>query len=279
MSQDEAEYCAEQVRRSDHDRWLCILLAPSAAQRDLLALTAFNLELARIREQIREPHMGLIRLQWWRDALAEAIAGRPRQHPVCLELARLAAVGGLDADALATMIDAREKDIDATPCADLADLIAYADATAGALAAASLRPCGIDDAAAVRTARAVGRGWALTGILRAAPFHAASRRCYLPTLTLGRAGVSLESWFAGRPEPGACGVVAEIAAAARAQFDGAGVTRLPRAAFAVGGLAILARAHLRRIAAAGNDAFAPALQAPMPLAAARLAVAKLVGRW
>ena len=50
MPHDEAQYCAEQVRRFDRDRWLSTLLAPDAAQRDLLVLYAFNLELARIRE-------------------------------------------------------------------------------------------------------------------------------------------------------------------------------------------------------------------------------------
>jgi NADH dehydrogenase [ubiquinone] 1 alpha subcomplex assembly factor 6 len=279
MGQDETEYCAAQVRRFDRERWLCILLAPSAAQRDLLALAAFNLELARVRDQIREPHMGLIRLQWWRDALAEAQAGRPRPHPVCRELARLAAADRLDAGALATMIDAREKDIDDSPCGDLADLVAYADATAGILAAQSVRVCGVVDTASGGAARALGRGWALTGLLRAAPFHAASRRCWLPTRSLARAGVSLESWFAGRPEPGARGVVEEIAAAAAAQFAAEGIRDLPRAAFAVAGLRVLARAHLRRIETAGGDVFAPALQAPMPMAAARLALAKLVARW
>jgi NADH dehydrogenase [ubiquinone] 1 alpha subcomplex assembly factor 6 len=279
MGQDEAEYCAAQVRRFDRDRWLCILLAPSGAQRDLLALAAFNLELARIREQIREPHMALIRLQWWRDAVAEAGAGRPRQNPVCRELARLAAGGHIELDALGAMIDAREKDIDEAPCGDLAELIAYTDATAGILAEQSLRACGLVDTAGLAAARAVGRGWALTGLLRAAPFHAASRRCLMPTQALARAGVSLESWYAGRPEPGARAVVSEVAGAAAAQLAADAARRLPRAAFAVTGLRVLARAHLRRLEAAGGDVFAPALQAPMPLAAARLALAKFVGRW
>ena len=279
MAHDEAQYCAAQVRRLDHDRWLCILLAPEKAQRDLLALTAFNLEIARIREVIREPHMGLIRLQWWRDAVDEAQAGRPREHPVCLELRRLLATGSIGAAALVALIDGREKDIDDTPCADLADLTAYADATSGALAAMSARLCGAQDDASIAAASAIGRGWALTGILRAASFHAGARRCYLPTQALLRAGVSLESWFAGRPEPASRAVVADIAAAATTTLAAVARRDLPRAAFAVGGLRILARAHLDRIAAAGHDVFAPALQAPMPLAAARLAAAKLVGRW
>lgn len=279
MAQDEAQYCAAQVRRLDHDRWLCVLLAPEMAQRDLLALTAFNLEIARIREVIREPHMGLIRLQWWRDAVSEARAGRPRQHPVCLELARLLAGEALREAELIALIDAREKDIDDTPCADMADLTAYADATSGAVAALGTRLCGVSGAAAEAAARALGRGWALTGILRAAAYHAAARRCFLPTRQLLRRGVSLESWFAGRPEPGARVVAAEIATAAEESLASVKRGDLPRAAAAAAGLRLLARLHLRRIAAAGHDVFAPAIQAPMPLAALRLSLAKLLGAW
>lgn len=279
MAHDEAQYCAEQVRKLDHDRWLCILLAPENAQRDLLALTAFNLEIARIREVIREPHMGLIRLQWWRDAVGEAGAGTPRQHPVCLELARLLGSGTVGAAELVAMVDAREMDIDDTPCADLGDLTRYADGTAGALASLTARLCGAASEGELAAAAALGRGWALTGILRAAAFHAAFRRCFMPTQQLLRQGVSLESWFSGRPEPGARLVAAEVAARAEAALAGVGRGDLPRAAYAVAGLRVLARLHLRRIASAGHDVFAPELQAPTPMAAARLALGRLLRNW
>jgi len=128
-------------------------------------------------------------------------------------------------------------------------------------------------------ARALGRGWALTGMLRAAAFHAASRRCYLPTQLLLRHGVALESWFAGRPERGAEAVIRDVASAAHSALAGVDRGSLPRSAFAVAGLRVLARLHLDRVAAAGHDAFSPALQAPTPMAASRLALAKLLGRW
>ena len=50
MSDDEVEYCAEAVRKGDRDRWLCALFAPEPARPAVLALLAFNLELARIRD-------------------------------------------------------------------------------------------------------------------------------------------------------------------------------------------------------------------------------------
>ena len=56
---------------------------PSRRARDLLALLAFNHELARTRSVTREPLLARIRLEWWREAVAEAAgAGKPRAQPV-----------------------------------------------------------------------------------------------------------------------------------------------------------------------------------------------------
>ena len=65
----------EAVRRHDRERYLTALFAPSDRREDLLALYAFNLEVARTRESVREAMLGQIRLQWWRDALDEIQAG------------------------------------------------------------------------------------------------------------------------------------------------------------------------------------------------------------
>src|SRR5476649_2521907 len=80
-------YCAEQVRRYDHDRFLTALFAPADRRDDLLALYAFNLEIAKIRETVTEPMLGRIRLQWWREAIEGFAAGTVRKHAVAEPLA------------------------------------------------------------------------------------------------------------------------------------------------------------------------------------------------
>src|SRR5438093_13201602 len=76
-------YVLETVRTADRDRFLGVLFAPEPQRRDLLALLAFDHELARTRTVTREPMMARIRLQWWRDAVTEA-AGTvmPRAQPI-----------------------------------------------------------------------------------------------------------------------------------------------------------------------------------------------------
>ena len=72
-------YVLDTVRRADRDRFLGALFAPEPARADLLALLAFDHELARTRTVTREPMLARIRLEWWREAVVEAAGGgKPR---------------------------------------------------------------------------------------------------------------------------------------------------------------------------------------------------------
>jgi phytoene synthase len=69
-TREDTDHCEVLVRDADKDRYLATLFAPQSRHAALYALYAFNNEIARVREHIREPMAGEIRLQWWRDVLA-----------------------------------------------------------------------------------------------------------------------------------------------------------------------------------------------------------------
>ena len=104
--------CRRAVRKHDPDRYFSALFAPADRRPFLFALYAFNHELAHVGESVREPMMGEIRLQWWRETLDGARAGDPRNHDV------VARAGG-DASRRSScpptlfdaMIDARQFDL------------------------------------------------------------------------------------------------------------------------------------------------------------------------
>jgi len=253
--------CAEAARKGDRDRYLCALFAPTDRREALFALYAFNIELARAREVAREPLLGIMRLQWWRDALDGVLAGRPPGHAVAEGLARVRA--RLDRGALLEMIEARQRDFDETPFASLADLEGYVEATSVTLACQALALLGVEDLAARTAARHVGLALGLAGLLRAVPFHARARRLYLPADLLATAGVEAEAIFAARAGAGLGRVAAEVADAARAHLAAARALgpRVPRAALPVLLPARLVAADLARLARAGFDPFAPRLAA------------------
>src|SRR5262249_31207405 len=153
-----------------YDRYICAVTAKPGHLRPLMALLAFNVEVARTRELVHEPMLGEIRLQWWRDGLAEAFAGNPRSHPVLEEIA--ASAGQVSQALMQALIDGRSRDLEDEPFADLAALAGYLDSTAGRLAEASALACGATREATVEAAKFVGCAWGMLGIVRAVPFHA-----------------------------------------------------------------------------------------------------------
>jgi len=162
---------AEKIRKHDYERYFCSLFAPEKLRNALLALYAFNLEIAKTRESISEPMLGMIRLQWWREAIAEIYAGKPRRHEVVDELAPLVKEFGLSEDLFLRMIDAREKDLDEYPPARLEDLWDYAEKTSSALLLLAAEILGCRNSGTEDFLISLGRAWAACGLLRAAGYH------------------------------------------------------------------------------------------------------------
>lgn len=281
MADDPFTYCLDQIRRFDHDRYLCALFAPEQDRRRLSALYAFNLEIARVREAVSEPIIGQMRLQWWRDALGEFATGTIRTHPVAQALARALAERPVRPELFERLLTAREFDLTDDPPADLAALETYAADTSSALLQAGLDLLGITDSAAEAAAEHVGVAWSLTGLLRAVPFHARRRRLYLPDDLLMQAKVDREQLFEGRGGTGVAEVTRAVAARAMAHLKDARAhrRRIPGGARPVLLPAVLAERHLKRLARAGYDPFAPELRRPVTGNALWLTLAALRRRF
>jgi NADH dehydrogenase [ubiquinone] 1 alpha subcomplex assembly factor 6 len=275
------EYCLAQIRRYDRDRTLTVLAAPRQAAADLAVLYAFNLEIALVRDSVTEPMLGRIRLQWWREALAELFEGRPRRHAVLESLAALHARRPLSRAHFDRLIDARETEFDDIIPADLAALETYVDATSGdlirlAAEAAGLDPSSGDVAALIRH---VGIGVGLTGIARATLYLARRRQTLLPQSLLQEHAVSLDLLYELKPQPGLNAALAELAAGARNHLDAAKRLRAPKPLLPALRIGTLARAHFARLAAHNHDLFNPRSIEPSPRDIWRLAGKRLIGSW
>jgi NADH dehydrogenase [ubiquinone] 1 alpha subcomplex assembly factor 6 len=274
---------ARLVRRHDRDRFLTALFAPEARRPALLALYAFNYEVAKTRELVSEAILGRIRLQWWRDALERVYAGAPAQrHEVIEPLAAAIHAHGLSRGHFDRLIDARERDLDEVPPESLAALEAYAQASSAPLVLLALESLGETGEAAQAAGRAVGTAYALTGLLRAVPFHARARRLYLPRDLCADAGLEIErGLFELRPSPALRRVVEPVAERARHHLRAARALRasVPRAALPALLPAVLVSADLARLARAGYDPFAPAVAGVDPWRSWRLSLAALRRRY
>ena len=197
-------YVLDLVRSADRDRFLGALFAPEPARTDLLALLAFNHELARTRSVTREPMLARIRLEWWREAVAEAAgAGKPRAQPVVESLSETVRRKHLRPQDFVALIDAREEEIDGP-----LDVLRAGHA----LADLELAVLGVGDEASRRAAHAVAAAWLMGEgperdalLAEARALHRevdpAALPILLPALSLGDIGAwrkPLAYWWAAR---------------------------------------------------------------------------------
>ena len=144
-------FVLDTVRAADRDRFLAALFAPEPARRGLLALLAFDHELARTPAVTREPMLARIRLEWWREAVTEAAeAATPRAQPIVESLGEIARRHNLTAKGLTALVDAREEEIDGP-----LDVVRAGHA----LADLQLDVLDVRDAATREAARAVAAAW------------------------------------------------------------------------------------------------------------------------
>ena len=205
------DHAAEFVRQYDKDRYLSALLAPGQYRPGLMALYAFNSEIARIRELVSEPLPGEVRLQWWRDLLEGTEHGVASSNPVANALLQTLASYKLPRNGLIAMTEARIFDLYDDPMPSLNDLEGYAGETVSGLIqlACLLLNEGQDPGTATAAGHA-GVAYAVTGLMRALPWHASRRQMYLPKDVMDRHGLDPETVFRGENTPELGAVLAEM---------------------------------------------------------------------
>src|SRR5579862_731137 len=261
--EDAFAYCAELVRTADRDRFLSSLFAPADHRAALHALYAFNVEVARVREVAREPLPGEIRLQWWSEVLRGERAGEASANPVASALLTVIERYGLASARLTALLDARGFDIYDDPMARLTDLEAYAQKTSSALLALAAQIlAGAETEAAEAVATSAGIAYAIAGLIRVLPLHAARRQLFVPLELLERHGVEPQDIFAGKSSQNLRAALAELQAVARRHLLAAHqqIATLPDAALPAFLPVALVRPALDRLT--GRDPFAPVELSP-----------------
>jgi phytoene synthase len=271
-SEGDLSYCAAEVREHDPDRYLATLFAPAEAREALFVLYAFDHEVGRVRRLVTEPMAGLVRLQWWRDALEGLAAGRPLAHPVVEALhARWARLAPLRSR-LDAAIDACEQELSAGPPADLAALEERLASNWGEITLGAMDLLGAVEEPVRAAGHHLGLALGLVRLLQTLPGDLRETRMRLPDAMLARHGLAGESLQAEGAAMALRPVVADLAARARAHLEASRRHRhaVPKRALAALLPASLLEGYLQRLARAGFDPFAPVRTLPGAFAPLRL---------
>jgi len=262
-------YCEQLVREQDADRYLLSQFAhaspegyagrsASEVRGALYALFAFNYEIAKTRDVVSETQLGLIRLQWWRDAIGKLYAGEVLEYPILQALAVVIREYGLERADFEALIYAREFDLEDVRPSTLDGLAHYCDYTGTPLLRMVAQVLGAEG----EPLEAIASNYALVGVLRSVGYFAQKRRCLLPEDVMEARGVKLNQLYELKAQDGMVGVVEECAGAFVS-----GVRADHRFLKAMQKLAELHMGHIRRC---GYDVFDPRYPLPPAFKALRL---------
>lgn len=219
---DNAAITLAGLRETDVDRYLAVLLSPEDKRRPLAALYAYHAELARVRDLVREPLPGEVRLQYWRDLLEGSAHGSSEANPLAAELLEAVRTYKLPVAPLVAMSEARIFDLYDDPMESVQAFEGYAGETASALI--QLVSLVLDPDAALgqsETAGHAGVAQAVAGALLLLPVHRARGQVLVPREILAATGLDREAFLAGTDKP-------RLSAAIEA-FAGLGLDHLRRA--------------------------------------------------
>lgn len=222
-------HCSDRARAFDRDRWLGALFAPAPLRPHLYALIAFEAEMAHLREAVRDPRAGEIRLVWWREAMAgtrDEALGNPLASALLDTLRKFRPPPHLIENAIA----ARQFDLYDDPFPSIVDLEAYLGETrSGLLQIAAFVLAEGRDLGAAEASGLAGVALGLVGLLRG--MTGPRPLAFAPADLLARHGVSLAEFRERHASPGLTAALGELGALARRRLKEAEAARqlLPRA--------------------------------------------------
>ncbi|XP_043974036.1 NADH dehydrogenase (ubiquinone) complex I, assembly factor 6 isoform X2 [Gambusia affinis] len=218
-NQHSEKYCLNLVRSRDYEGFLSCLLLPEEARRSSLALRAFNVELAQVKDSVSQKTIGLMRMQFWKTAIEEIYRDDPPNQPVSTELWKAVKTHGLTKRWLMRIVTEREKDLDDRAYKNLQELEKYSENTQSSLLYLLLECLGVKNVHADHAASHIGKAQGIATCLRATPYNSSRRKVYLPMDICMLHGASQEDFIRGSREKNVRDVVFDIASQAHVHLE------------------------------------------------------------
>lgn len=196
---DNLEQISSGLRQIDRLSYLASLLMDEEFRSAFTVLYAFNAEIARIRDMIKEPLPGEIRLQWWREVTADyARRDEAALNPLAHQLNQLINQYDLNRENFDGYCRARIFDMYDDPMPDVQTYEGYAGETSSILLQMSGQI--INQDLARQTADLSGHGGIALSVARHVsqlPHHRAQGRLYVPLEILKQQGLDRDSFLQG----------------------------------------------------------------------------------
>jgi phytoene synthase len=191
---------SDHLREHDRHRFLASLLMGDDIRTPISVLYAFNAEISRIRELVKEPLPGEIRLQWWREVTAEAARkDEAAANPLALALNQVIDQYGISRTSFDGYCRSRIFDLYDDPMPDKLTYEGYCGETASTMLQWT---CQIIDAdIAKTTANACGHAGiaqSVAGHLALLPQHIARGQVYIPLEFMKELDIDRTQFLSGK---------------------------------------------------------------------------------
>jgi 15-cis-phytoene synthase len=179
------QYVQDKAAKSGSSFYYAFLFLPPARRAAITAFYAFCREVDDVVDEVSDPSIAAVKLQWWRKEVAQAFAGTA-SHPVMQALMPLAKNFGIEESHLQAVIEGCQTDLEQTRFLDYPALQRYCHLVAGVVGEVAANIFGRSQAATVQYAHQLGQAMQLTNIIRDVGDDARRGRIYLPVSELQR---------------------------------------------------------------------------------------------
>jgi phytoene synthase len=176
--------------------YYAVRFAPRALRDLLAALAGWRQQVHAVLDEVSDPGVARLKLDWWREEIRRTLDGAPRHplsHVLHAELAQRRGRPGLPTDPFLGIVERVEQELRRSRPADDSALAAADRDDLGGLFELIARSHGLHDEATLDIARATGAWCARVRRLRDAGLLIRQHRSVLSTVALEDAGLSHEA--------------------------------------------------------------------------------------
>lgn len=263
--QTSTEYCWDSVRQHDYENYACTLLLRDSSRSVAFAIRSFNVEVARIGEQVSQPQIGFMRMKFWEETLEKCYSKDPLnvpEHPVAIELYKALMKAKLSKRYFMSLLTSRRDNLSSSMFYTIEDMEKYADKSVSSVLMLVLEGCGVNNVHADHAASHIGKAQGIVNQLRTLPLAKHFKSITLPKEILAKHKVSEEDIYRGKSSEQLSECTFEVASRAYQHLQKARnlMDQVPKEARCALLPAVNVDIYLTRLQEVNHDALNPLIQ-------------------
>ncbi|KAI9790793.1 MAG: hypothetical protein M1816_004751 [Peltula sp. TS41687] len=170
-------YCSNVLRKYDLPSYILQTFIPPSARDAYLAIRAFNVSVSSVADNVSNPTVGAMRMQFWRETISQTFKGIPPREPVAILLSQ--ALKRLEDRRInlnkgwfLRLISSREQYLHNPPYPTISALESYAESTYSTMLYLTLSSLPVHSVTVDHLASHIGKASGIAAVLRGLPLLA-----------------------------------------------------------------------------------------------------------